>query len=294
MAIDVNSCGMVATPLNFAGRQHLDPKTSVQSVLELENLRPILPPYSIVIVEDDGSLWQMQPNEEDGWVELDVHGGSAFLDDSNISEGSTYSSSKIDSTYARKDNVYDKITSDGKYGTLAQQESNTTQLSQLDAKVNSLSSAIIYKGNVATYGELLLLENVTAGSLYIVEADESLGYETFPSTKYIYSEDALESTLTQRIAERKAAGVKIDETAERFKQAGYTAQQRFKGLGEMDATQLWETTMNPENRTLIRVNIEDAEKADAIFTKLMGSEAELRKNFIQSRASTVDLDDLDF
>ena len=131
----------------------------------------------------------MQPNEEDCWVELDVHGGSAFLDDSNISEGSTYSSSKIDSTYARKDNVYDKITSDGKYGTLAQQESNTTQLSQLDAKVNSLSSAIIYKGNVATYGELLLLENVTAGSLYIVEADESLGYETFPSTKYIYSED---------------------------------------------------------------------------------------------------------
>ena len=75
MAIDVNSCGLVASPLNFAGRQHLDPKTSVQSVLELENLRPILPPYSIVIVEDDGSLWQMQPNEEDGWIELDVHGG---------------------------------------------------------------------------------------------------------------------------------------------------------------------------------------------------------------------------
>jgi DNA gyrase subunit B len=62
----------------------------------------------------------------------------------------------------------------------------------------------------------------------------------------------------------------------------------------MDAAQLWETTMNPANRTLIRVNIEDAEKADAIFTKLMGDEAELRKNFIQSRAATVDLDDLDF
>jgi DNA gyrase subunit B len=62
----------------------------------------------------------------------------------------------------------------------------------------------------------------------------------------------------------------------------------------MDAAQLWETTMNPENRTLIRVNIEDAEKADAIFTKLMGNETVLRKNFIQSRAATVDLDDLDF
>ena len=111
---------------------------------------------------------------------------------------------------------------------------------------------------------------------------------------YIYDEQALEETLTKKIEERKASGVKVDEEAERFKQAGYTAQQRFKGLGEMDAAQLWETTMNPENRVLIRVNIEDAEKADAIFTKLMGDQADLRKNFIQARAASVDLDDLDF
>ncbi len=111
---------------------------------------------------------------------------------------------------------------------------------------------------------------------------------------YIYDEEALEKALTEKIAERKAAGTNIDETAERFKQAGYTAQQRFKGLGEMDAAQLWETTMNPENRILVRVNIEDAERADAIFSKLMGDQAELRKNFIQARAASVDLDDLDF
>ena len=111
---------------------------------------------------------------------------------------------------------------------------------------------------------------------------------------YIYDEVALEETLTKKIEERRAAGTKIDESQERFKQAGYTAQQRFKGLGEMDASQLWETTMNPENRILVRVNIEDAEKADAIFTKLMGDQADLRKNFIQSRAATVDLNDLDF
>ena len=111
---------------------------------------------------------------------------------------------------------------------------------------------------------------------------------------YIYDEQALEETLTKKIEERKASGTKIDEDSERFKQAGYTAQQRFKGLGEMDASQLWETTMNPENRILIRVNIEDAEKADAIFAKLMGDQAELRKNFIQARAGSVDLDDLDF
>ena len=112
--------------------------------------------------------------------------------------------------------------------------------------------------------------------------------------EYIYNEDALEATIAKRIAERKAAGVKINPEDETFKQAGYTAQQRFKGLGEMDAAQLWETTMNPANRTLIRVNIEDAERADAIFTKLMGQEVDLRKNFIQSRASTVNMDDLDF
>ena len=111
---------------------------------------------------------------------------------------------------------------------------------------------------------------------------------------YIYDEDTLEDMLTQKIEERRANGTKIELQAERFKQAGYSFQQRFKGLGEMDAIQLWDTTMNPEVRTIVQVNIEDAEKADAIFTKLMGDEVELRKNFIQSRAATVNLDDLDF
>ena len=112
--------------------------------------------------------------------------------------------------------------------------------------------------------------------------------------EYVYDEVALEEKLTEKINERKAAGVKIDENAERFKQAGYTAQQRFKGLGEMDASQLWETTMNPENRTLVKVNIEDAERADAIFTKLMGDSVELRKNFIQTNAAKINVEDLDF
>ena len=111
---------------------------------------------------------------------------------------------------------------------------------------------------------------------------------------YMYDENALEAKLTEKINERKKAGTKIDETQERFKQAGYTAQQRFKGLGEMDAKQLWETTMDPENRILVQVHIEDAERADAIFTKLMGDQADLRKNFIQAGAASVNLDDLDF
>ena len=52
--------------------------------------------------------------------------------------------------------------------------------------------------------------------------------------------------------------------------------------------------MDPENRILVQVHIDDAEKCDAVFTKLMGDQVDLRKNFIQAGAATVDLDELDF
>jgi DNA gyrase subunit B len=108
---------------------------------------------------------------------------------------------------------------------------------------------------------------------------------------FIYDEDELDKVLDATIARRKKEGSKVNLDDERIKQGGFIELKRYKGLGEMDADQLFETTMNPEKRVLVQVMVEDAEKADAIFNKLMGTEVELRKSFIQANAKFVkDLD----
>lgn len=111
------------------------------------------------------------------------------------------------------------------------------------------------------------------------------------SSIFVYDENDLEIALDKAIDERRKNGTKIENSDPRFRQAGFIEQKRYKGLGEMNAEQLFETTMNPEKRILVQVRVADAEKADAIFNKLMGSEVEPRKNFIQTHAKFVkDLD----
>lgn len=85
---------------------------------------------------------------------------------------------------------------------------------------------------------------------------------------YVYNDEELQKLLN-RIG-REGYGIK-----------------RFKGLGEMNPAQLWDTTMNPETRTILRVSLEDAQKADEIFTILMGDKVEPRREFIQNHAHTV-------
>ena len=135
-------------------------------------------------------------------------------------------------------------------------------------------------------------EVVDAGHIYLAKPPLfELVKSGRKNSVFIYDEAELETKLDEFIVARKKDGLKFNPDDERYKQAGFIEQKRYKGLGEMDAEQLFETTMNPEKRVLVQVKVEDAEKADAIFNKLMGTEVELRKNFIQTNAKFVkDLD----
>ncbi|HEY2003600.1 MAG TPA: DNA topoisomerase (ATP-hydrolyzing) subunit B [Candidatus Saccharimonadia bacterium] len=126
------------------------------------------------------------------------------------------------------------------------------------------------------------------GAAEVAEAEDVVATETDEEIQV-----PAETEAGAVVVEEEEETATSDEDKERLKAAGVSSIQRYKGLGEMNADQLWETTMDPGNRVLLKVNVEDAERADAIFNKLMGEEVLLRKNFISSRASTLSDHDLD-
>lgn len=132
---------------------------------------------------------------------------------------------------------------------------------------------------------------IDGGHLYLAKPPLFL-VKAGKKKEYAYSDSERDQILQKLIAAKSERGTTVKADDDISKQAGAEVS-RYKGLGEMDADQLWDTTMNPENRVLIQVNVEDAEKADAIFNKLMGTEVELRKNFIRARAKFANTEELD-
>jgi DNA gyrase subunit B len=105
--------------------------------------------------------------------------------------------------------------------------------------------------------------------------------------RWVYTEAERDQAVSEMIKTKIVKDPDDPEAEVVTKEGSKPVIQRFKGLGEMSAEQLWETTMNPANRVLLQVTIDSAEKADEVFTMLMGDQVPPRKKFIQTRAKTV-------
>ncbi|HLM83743.1 MAG TPA: toprim domain-containing protein, partial [Candidatus Bathyarchaeia archaeon] len=136
---------------------------------------------------------------------------------------------------------------------------------------------------------------IAAPPLYRISKGKEVHYAYNDEDKAEIIEEFLKKKIEkQKIAAKAKKKSEIKEEGEEIsdeeKKSGVNVQ-RYKGLGEMNPSQLWETTMDPANRVMYQVNVEDAVEADKIFNILMGSEVEPRKRFIQAEArSVVNLD----
>jgi DNA gyrase subunit B len=144
-----------------------------------------------------------------------------------------------------------------------------------------------YEVDIAVRGKAQIMMTLGPGIPLIKEYRSAIGlYDEIKA--YLQTEFTIRIP-SQTGQEKEITVAGWDELVQRIKNESFKGShlQRYKGLGEMNPEQLWETTMNPDNRTLVQVTIEDAEQADEIFTTLMGDKVEPRRDFIQNHALEV-------